>query len=68
MEKDDGVAGFQEIFGGGSATGTGGEVVDESDGLVFERDGGSAGCYEHHSSIRLVVVGDECFGELDMIV
>lgn len=35
VEEDDGVSRLEEILGGGGTTGSGGEVVDEADGLLF---------------------------------
>ena len=46
MKEDHGVAGLQEVFGRRGAARAGAEVVDEADGLVFERDGRAAGGYE----------------------
>ena len=43
MEEYDGVVMLEEVLGAGGPAGASGEVVDEADGLVFERDGGATG-------------------------
>ena len=47
VQEEDGVAGFEEIFGRGGAARARREVVDEADGLLLEGDGGAAAGYQH---------------------
>lgn len=42
MQEDDSVALTEEVLSRGGATGASGEVVNEADSLVLERDGGTA--------------------------
>ena len=38
VQEDDSVPGLQEVLGAGSTAGSGREVVNETDGLLLERD------------------------------
>ena len=51
VEEDDGITGLEEILGGRGAPRSGGEVVDEADRLILERDGGAAGSDKHHATL-----------------
>lgn len=59
VEEDDGVAAREEVLGGSGAAGTGGEVVDEADGLVLEGDDGAAGGDEDDAAVGGAVEGKE---------
>ena len=50
VQEDDSVALQQEVLGRGSTAGTRAEVVDEADGLVFERHGGAARCDQRYAA------------------
>lgn len=43
VEKEHGVASFEKVLSACGTTGSGGEVVDEADGLFFQWYGSSAG-------------------------
>lgn len=67
VEEDDGVALFEKVLGGRGAASACGKVVDEANGLVFERDGGAAGRYEDDATPGGVMVGNKVldfFGEM----
>ncbi len=59
MEEYHCVPGFEEILGRRGATGPGGEVFDEADGLILERHGGAAGSDQHHAALVAEVSFDE---------
>ena len=59
MQEDDGISGFEEVFGGCGTPRAGREVVDESHRLVFERYGGAAGGNQDHSAILGAVLVHE---------
>lgn len=67
VEEDDSVSRLEEVLGGSSTAGSSRKVVDEADGLLFERHGGSAGCDEDDSAFCGRVKIDELLGLGDVL-
>lgn len=63
MKEDDGISGLEEILGRRGTTSSGGEVVDEADRLVFERDGGAARSDQDDATLMGEVLSYECIGQ-----
>lgn len=63
MEKDDGVAGFEEVFCRRCTSRSCAEIVYESDCLTFEGDGSSTGCYQDHTPACRYMKSNELAGE-----
>jgi hypothetical protein len=59
MQKYHRVPGLQEVLCGCGAAGSGAEVVDESNGLALQGNGGPAGGYEDDAAVEGGVCVDE---------
>ena len=66
MQENHSIARGDEMLGGGCPASSGAEVVDETDGLALEGDGGAAGGDEDNATVEGGVVGDEGLGEGDV--
>lgn len=63
MKEDDSISGLEEILGRRGTTRSGGEVVDEADRLVLERDGGAARSDQDDATLVGEVTFYECIGQ-----
>jgi len=68
VQEYDSVSGLQEVLRAGGATGASGEVVDEADCLILQRDGRTTGCYESDASTLGGMALDEGLSMLDVAI
>ncbi len=62
MKEDDSIPGFEEVLCRRCPPGTSGEVVDETHGLILERNSGPPGCDQHYAVVQRKMFFDKGLG------